>query len=133
MADDTGVVMVGMPEALAGIHRWANDALPRDFVTGTRSFAESMRAAVAAKVPVLTGTLAGSVVLVVEPDDNAVGMGEGVLYAGWIEFGGSRGRDAVPDGRYVYPTIEARMGLFGTASEDAATASINRYQWSTPA
>ncbi len=38
-------------------------------------------------------------------------MGAGVPYAGWIEYGGSRGRAYAAQGRYVYPTALADAHL----------------------
>lgn len=41
-----------------------------------------------------------------------------VPYAGWIEFGGSRGRPYVSRGRYLFPAAEAERGpIFNTLSK----------------
>lgn len=127
---DQGPEFIGLAEANAAVKRWAKTQLPDDFAKGSRSFAESMRTQIESKVPVLTGLLASTVVVVPEPDGNAVGMGnEETPYAGWIEFGGSRGRDLIPEGRYVYPTVMANQSTLESAAEQATTSSINRYPW----
>ena len=66
---------------------------------------------VRSKVPRVKGWLAASVATIAAPmfggEGAAVGMGGGeVPYAGWIEFGGSRGRPLVAGGRYLSPTAE---------------------------
>ena len=71
-------------------------------------------------------------------DDNdlagqGIGMGNAeILYAGWIEFGGSRGRPHVPEGRYLYPTLQDHQAAFITATEQAITASIETFPWTKP-
>ena len=133
---DQGPVFEGLPEANAAISRWATQQLPKDFITDTRPIAQSMASQVAGKVPVLTGALQASVqaLIVSNPDGAAIGMGnDEVPYADWIEFGGSRGRDYVPQGRYVYPTLEANQSQLQAASEQLATSSINRFPWPAPA
>jgi hypothetical protein len=134
MPDGTGVEMVGLAEANAAIKQWANSQLPLDFIIGTRSFADSVATEVAARVPVLTGALAGSVVGVSDDKSSGVGMGndDDVPYARWIEFGGSRGRDLVPQGRYVYPTIQSAMSQLADAAGTTAKTSIAKYPWPSP-
>lgn len=66
-------------------------------------------------LPRRTGRLAGSVRVVPE-SDGAVLTVEAV-YAAWIEYGGSRGRRFVPEGRYVGPAAD------GAADDAAALAA----------
>ena len=85
------------------------------------------------KVPRLTGRLAGSVTSSGGLFSSAatVSMG-GLPYAGWIEFGGSRGRPFVADGRFVLPTAEDNEGLAERAGEKAARNQIRRQRWPRP-
>jgi hypothetical protein len=56
-------------------------------------------------------------------------MGQGVPYAGWIEFGGSRGRPMVKRGRYVYPTALGTQPQAVAAAAYAADESIGGFPW----
>jgi hypothetical protein len=61
-----------------------------------------------------------------------VGLGDRVPYAGWIEFGGSRGRDFVPEGRYLWPTVLQQEDEFAAFAADVATDTARSYPWPTP-
>lgn len=128
---ESGVDVEGMAQALSDIRRWT-DQLSEDLPRNERMFADLVRSQVADKVPVLTGTLAGSTEVIPEPNGFGVGIGEGVPYAGWIEYGGSRGRDLVSQGRYLYPTALENEPQFQQVAERAATTSISEFHWSTP-
>ena len=130
MASGESVEMVGEQQAMADLKRWAEQLGP-DVTTGTRSFAETLAAQVTGQQPVLTGALAASVKVVPDEGGNAISLGEGLPYAGWIEFGGSRGRDLVPDGRTVYPTALRQQTQFADQLDTAVTQSINRFHWSS--
>ena len=56
-------------------------------------------------------------------------MGRGVPYAGWIEFGGSRGRPMVKRGRYVYPTALDSQPMAVLAARYAADTGIRGFSW----
>jgi hypothetical protein len=127
MADP--VTVTTEPSLAFEIERWMTE-LPRDLSVYAPPEASSLTEAVRSRVPVLTGTLAGSVTEVTEDGDFAIGMGEDVIYAGWIEFGGSRGREHIPEGRYVYPTLVEQVGRVQTVFEQATQMSINRFGWS---
>ena len=119
---------MGLAEANRAIAEWARNKLPKDYIVGTRPIAKAMATQVQGKVPVLTGALQASVQAPssCNPDGNGVGMGGAdVVYADWIEFGGDRGRDLVPEGRYMYPTVEADFSRLGGSSRDRWPASIN--------
>jgi len=83
----------------------------------------------------LTGTLAASVnVVEVDPEHGTgVVIGEDVPYAAWIEFGGSRGRELVPEGRYLYPTALEMESEFAQLAEDVADDTARSYPWPKPA
>lgn len=79
-------------------------------------------------VPRRSGRLAASIraeVGVGEVDALAA-MGEGVPYAGWIEFGGSRGRPYVADGRYMGAATRTAELEFARSCERAADTEARR-------
>lgn len=117
------------PSLASEIERWAAQ-LPRDLMVYGPPDAGELVEAVRSRVPVLTGTLAGSVTAAEEEGAFGIGMGEGVLYAGWIEFGGSRGREHIDTGRYIYPTLVAQTDRVQAVFEQATSMSINRFGWS---
>jgi hypothetical protein len=132
MADTVSVEVEG-PTLASELERWARQ-VPEDLTQNTRSLASLLVEDVRRKVPVLTGTLAASVTETEEYEEGGgfgVGMGEDVIYAGWIEFGGSRGRPEVPEGRYVYPTLVQTESMVQSGFSEALTVSIDRFGWST--
>ena len=97
-----------------------------------RSTAAQVAALIRARQPVVSGALAASAGT--EPTDHgaSVTLGDGVPYAGWIEFGGTRGRPYVPEGRTVYPTAEASKPMFERTGETVARAQIGAMVWPRP-
>jgi hypothetical protein len=123
--------VIGLDEAARDMEKWAKEVGP-EVEKGTRDLAGQIADRVSNRVPVLTGTLSSSVE-VVDISGEEVAIGDGVEYAGWIEFGGSRGRALVPEGRYLYPTALEFEEEFGAAASDIAEQSAERFSWSTPA
>jgi hypothetical protein len=131
MPDGTRVEFVGTSAALHDIGRWADELGPA-VTRGTSSLAETVRSQVQGIVPVLTGTLAASVTLIEEPDGTGVTYEDVPGKVGWIEFGGSHGRPAIPEGRYLYPTALAAEPDYLSLAADIADDSARRFSWSTP-
>lgn len=132
MADAVSVEVEG-PSLASELERWSRQ-VPEDLTQNTRSLASLLAEDVRRRVPVLTGTLAGSTTTVDEYGEGGgfgVGLGEDVPYAGWIEFGGSRGRPEVPEGRYVYPTLHAAESIVQSGFSQALTLSIDRFAWAS--
>jgi len=126
------VQFVGGPEAAQDLRRWASELAPAVAKAG-EGFAARVADQVRGRVPVLTGRLAGSVEIApVEEDALGAQIGEGVPYAGWIEFGGSRGRPFIPEGRYLYPTALDNQDEFASMAADAASETVARFSWSMP-
>lgn len=75
-----------------------------------------------AVVPRRTGRLASSITVRPVPDGAEVRMGDGIPYAGWIEYGGTRGRPYVAKGRYLGSGMTAADALFGRLTDAAMTA-----------
>ena len=87
-------------------------------------------AQVRAKVPSRTGALAASTRAGKTKKRVYVRTGKAkVPYAGWIEFGGTRGRPYIGGGRYLYPTaFEMEPQLVAIANE-TAIVEIRRAKW----
>ena len=96
------------------------------------STADQVATIIGRKQPVLTGRLAASATADGVDHGASVAIGDGLPYAGWIEFGGTRGRAYVPMGRTVYPTAEASKGLFKRAGDQVARAQIGTMVWPKP-
>jgi len=98
-----------------------------------KATADNLAGIVAGRVPIVSGALAGSVRSEERAAGAAVTMGGmGVPYAGWIEFGGSRGRPYYPEGRYLMPTIDEAHPDIVEAGTRAAETAIERTTWPSP-
>jgi phage gpG-like protein len=86
---------------------------------------------VAGAVPYVSGRLSRSATSRAG-NPSVVALGNGVPYAGWIEFGGSRGRPFVPNGRYLYPSAVARTDEVVRAGEAAAETKSKGMTWPKP-
>lgn len=132
MADDVRVEVDGYLQLAADTGRLAKKIGERatdDFV----AVADRKAAAARTRVPHRSGALAASVAGG-EGDERAlVGMGgSAVPYAGWVEFGGTRGRPYVGSGRYLYPTALDAEPLLLIAADQAARKEIGTMVWSSP-
>jgi hypothetical protein len=133
---DAGVELKGLAEANRDMERWARELGPA-VAAGLQGFARTIAGQVQGEVPVLTGTLAASVEVVDTGEGDelglGIGIGDGVPYAGWIEFGGSRGRALIPEGRYLYPAAADAEPDFTQIASDIAEDTARSFPWSTPA
>jgi phage gpG-like protein len=84
-------------------------------------------------VPRVTGRLAASVTAEPYSGGALAGIGDtSTPYAGWVEFGGTRGRPYVPQGRYLYP-IALEAGQLVDRDMTAATKDeIRGHRWPKP-
>jgi hypothetical protein len=138
MAED--VEVLGIPQLQADLAKWVM-SIPDAVDQRTNAIADAMVQQLAASVPYVEGTLAGSAQAIPaselsDPQGGgfalALGQTDAQEYAGWIEFGGNRGRDLVPEGRYIYPTVVDYTSQFLAAVSEGVTDSINSYPWSQP-
>jgi phage gpG-like protein len=125
------VEMVGLDAALNDLVRWGAQLGPAVEI-GAWRLARTVASQTAGKVPKVTGTLAASVRVETDVNGAGVSIGGGVPYAGWIEFGGSRGRPLVPQGRYLYPTALSAEPQFEALANQIADETVREYPWSTP-
>lgn len=133
MADQASVEVHGYPQLVAGsagLFRRIPDTAQARF----QSVADQVAAMVSGRVPHRSGQLAGSVSVTHEEDGVGVGIGSGAAgaYAGWIEFGGTRGRPYIGSGRYLFPTAEGAEPLVVAAGEQAARQEIKETLWPRP-
>lgn len=129
----TSVQFFGLVEAFVAMEAWTVELGPA-LQTAAQQFGDIVATETAAIVPVLTGLLASSVVAEADPDGVAVSIGEhpDVPYAGWIEFGGSRGRPSVPEGRYLYPTARAAASEWMALATETANETARTFPWPIP-
>lgn len=137
--NEARVSIEGYDELASGTRRLAEKidaAAPKRFEGIAQQVADQVRS----EVPVVSGALAASVTAETQDGQAIVGLGEGVPYAGWIEFGGPRegGRNAIAEreyiahGRYLYPAafdVEAQLVAAGTRT---AEDEIGGMRWETP-
>jgi len=131
-----GVTVKGFDELAAGTRQLAED-LDAAARTAFLGVAEEAAGTVEMVVPRYTGALAASVTAALKSarskkEGARVAMGKGLPYAGWIEFGGTRGRPRVPTGRYLYPTALDVVPQLEAAGADAARTEIGRFRWAKP-
>lgn len=122
------VSILGADEAAADLTRWA-DQLAGEVNKATAPLGLQVARTVASRVPVLTGQLAGSVETSTDEEGVEVSMGDGVGYAGWIEFGGTRGRPYFPQGRYLYPSLLEVQDEYAQQAADTAADTVGRFPW----
>lgn len=129
MAEPT-VQVLGYPELAAGsrvLFERIEDAAEDAFA----DVAEKVARDVAGRVPRKTGRLAGSVEAASEPGGAHVGMGSGVAYAGFVEYGG-RGHPHSPQGNYLFPAAMDATPQVIAAGVKAAEDEIGGMSWPSP-
>lgn len=115
----------GARELTGHIEHGATDALG--------PVADLVATLVRGRVPHDRGRLASTVAVRREGTRVAVQMGGGAApYAGWIDYGGTRGRPYVDRGRYLHPAAESAESRAEQASEDAAKSEIRSMRWPRP-
>lgn len=122
------VKFIGADAALDDLRDWADQVAPA-VAKAAEPFVQRVADTVAGRVPHLSGQLAGSVTSFSDDEGASVGYDGTVAYAGWIEFGGTRGRSYVPEGRYVYPAALDAQDEYATIAAEAASDSIGRFAW----
>jgi hypothetical protein len=127
------IIVRGVPEFIVGCEQLGinvKEAVDVAF----RRIADQAAILVKPKVPVVTGRLQRSVAANVDDQGGRpnVTMGGDLPYAGWVEYGGTRGRPYLPEGRYVYPTAHAARFKLQLAGELATEEQIRTMSWPTP-
>ena len=131
MAQTARVEVVGIDDLARGNTELAANIAKRA-ETEMEKVAEGVASKVAGMVPRVSGALAGSITSGTEDGAAVVGIGAGIAYAGWIEFGGTRGRPYISEGRYLYPTALGAEDLVVAAALEAAKEEIEEMVWPRP-
>jgi phage gpG-like protein len=129
VAEQTRVEVHGYRELVRGseeIFERIEEQAPQRF----KEVADKVASAARGRVPRRTGALAASVTSGRERGKTLVGMGgSDVPYAGWIEFGGTRGRPYIERGRYLYPVALNAEPVLVAAADKTAKDAIRRQTW----
>ena len=131
MADER-VTVSGLDELVAGSRRLFR-AIDKRAKREVVRVAQQRARLASARIPRRTGHMAQSVAVDVISDGASVGISRSeVPYAGWVEFGGTRGRPYVPGGRYLVPTALAAESDLKGAGDRAAKDEIRGFPWPKP-
>jgi len=103
-----------------------------DAVAAATAPVERIAERVKSAVPHASGVLEASIFAEQDGDTNVVGYDGSAPYAGWIEFGGTRGRDYVDEGRWLFPYADDATRDVVDAMEDATQREIDQTSWPTP-
>jgi hypothetical protein len=138
MASSTTLRIEGLDAAQADIARWVK-SVPGVLAQATQPLGAQIVGDIQGRVPVVSGRMQASVAVLPQqnvPDGSGgiqIGMGNDELtYPSWVEFGGSRGRPLVPEGRWVHPTVIRYQPAFDELVERAINSSIDSFPWSKP-
>lgn len=132
MPDDVSVTVVGADELRRGMVLLAGDLSKntRDYLD---EVARRRADATVLIVPRVTGRLAGSVTVTRTSSGANVSIGnEGTPYAGWVEFGGTRGRPYISEGRYLYPVALADRAQVDRDVTTTTEREIRGFRWPRP-
>jgi hypothetical protein len=128
--DQVTVEVRGIDELNAGtrtLFRRIGEAAPAAFENVAERVADQVRGS----VPHRTGRLAGSVEAQQTRDGAQVGMGQGIRYAVFVEYGG-RGFPHSSTGNYLYPVATDAGPYLQDAGEKVAAAQIGAMHWPSP-
>jgi hypothetical protein len=128
VADDVQVTVEGAKEFgddLVRLGRKIDDDGTRALEAAARSLVPIVRS----RMPVVSGALSASVAVSIDTGAHAADVTASTPYAGWIEFGGTRGRPYVADGRYLTPVVRDAGARYGQAVSDSMRKTIGGYSW----
>ena len=126
---DQRVVVHGADELNRAMAK-LDDAAQRAADDAATKAAEKLAASARATTPRLTGRLASAVVVQHPSDGGAeVAYGLGVPYAGWIEYGGTRGRPYVAQGRYLGAGVDAAAREYVDTTDRNMDTELRKLPW----
>lgn len=120
----SSVQVRGADELARALRRFPED-LDGDLDAVEDRAAQEAARRVSSAVPRRSGALAASV----SATNGQLGMGDGLPYAGWIEYGGTRNRPYIPTGRYVMPSALSVADAFHDDCARQAGQTIRSYPW----
>ena len=134
MADAAVSVKVrGVDELEAALPRFGDEVMTGAAAAG-RMAAEHTADLTRSRVPRRTGRLAGSVAVAARKGKRQRALiGRRIPpYAGWLEFGGTRGRPYMPGGRWLWPSAQSEEGLYVREATHETTKTIRGFRWPRP-
>jgi len=138
MTEGVTVEVVGVDALARDLGRLAAAGGPFDQATAeaARRILEPKAATLRTVVPHDSGAMAGSVNVKPLPLGAVLSEGDGIVYAGWVDFGGSRpqsgDRPYLPQGRYLFPSVGDLEPATVAANNAALQTAINSFGWSHP-
>jgi phage gpG-like protein len=128
VADKIDVQILGLDELVTGSRRLFGQ-IEKGADKRFARVAERRARIARGSIPRVSGALAGSV----SNEKSDVLFGGDLPYAGWVEFGGDRGRPYMPEGRYFYPvtTQNAESELEHEGTIDAQNQTRG-FPWPSP-
>lgn len=125
----TKVTVEGDEQARADLRAFGR-MIPRAVDDDAVRLAQPVASGARASVPYLTGALASSIRVGPAEGGAEITMGSGnVPYAAWIEYGGSRNRPYVPEGRYLMPALDDQESHIVDGFERSVTDTIGAFSW----
>jgi hypothetical protein len=127
--------MVGAKELTADLNRLARPggAFDKAASDAANRVLTPRAATTRGSIPSVSGAMAASVNVKPEPFGAAISEGDGVVYAGWVDFGGSRPqsgpRDYLPQGRYLFPSVGDLTPPATAALDTGLQSAIDSFGW----
>ena len=127
MADEVRVEVRGYPELAAGTLELAHN-IEQASRASFQTVADHAAQATRGRLHHRTGRTAASVVATQTDDGATVGMGDGVPYAQYEEYGG-RGWPHTPTGNFLYPSAMSMAPLLDAVAAKTAEQEIGEMSW----
>lgn len=135
MADAVTVTPVGVSALVSDLGKIAapGGAIDKAAQDAATRMLTPKAATTRSAIPSISGAMAASVTVKPQPFGAYISEGDGVVYAGWVDFGGSRPQSGPrpyrPQGRYLFPSVGDLDGPATSALSDAVQIAIDRYGW----
>jgi hypothetical protein len=129
MTDSVTIVGVGALVGDLGRMAAPGGALDKASSAAAVKLLTPAAATTTATIPHDTGAMAASVAVKPESLGASISEGTGVVYAGWVDFGGGHGRPYLPQGRYLFPAVEGLDAQAVDLFDQAYQAAIDSFGW----
>lgn len=102
-------------------------------IRALREYATSLVPKVRSLMPKVSGALAQSVHVDQTQRQMFVDIIAQKPYAAWIEFGGTRGRARIAEGRFLFPTVRGSSGQMKSKLDASTRKTIGGFKWTKTA